>query len=62
MSGIWLPRVQGLAPIVRGIIKLDEKTQERELLCEGHALLEVMNTPGQPPTPGHIHPPSLSRY
>jgi len=38
---------QGLPPIIRGIIKLDEKTQDRQLLCEGHALLEVMNTPGK---------------
>jgi hypothetical protein len=41
--------LQGLPPIIRGIIRLDEKTQERQLLCEGHALLEVMNTPGTIP-------------
>lgn len=38
--------VKGLPPIIRGIIRVDEKTDERQLLCEGHALLEVMNTHG----------------
>lgn len=38
--------VKGLPPIIRGIIKVDEKTDQRQLLCEGHALLAVMNTPG----------------